>query len=173
MKLRNLSEKDAEPMLEWMHDDFVVHNLATDFSKKTIEDCRTFIEYVSAQMADMGTCEHVHMAVTDDYGEYMGTVSLKNIDRDAHSAEFAIALRKKAMGRGYGQFGMSSILEFGFSSSELSLEKIYWCVAKENARARRFYDKQGYKVAKADERMLKNYEHVRKSDELIWYSVVK
>lgn len=38
MKLRPLEEKDATLMLEWMHDDSVVHNMGTDFSKKTIED---------------------------------------------------------------------------------------------------------------------------------------
>ena len=44
MKLRMLKIKDAPFMLEWMHDDFVVHDMKTNFASKTLEDCISFIE---------------------------------------------------------------------------------------------------------------------------------
>ena len=47
MKLRELEKKDAELMLEWMHDRNVVHWLNTDFDSKTIADCEKFIEISS------------------------------------------------------------------------------------------------------------------------------
>ena len=53
MKLRKLEEKDAPLMLEWMHDDSVVHNLATDFSKKTLDDCKKFIKGAAIQTFDL------------------------------------------------------------------------------------------------------------------------
>lgn len=136
MKLRKLEIKDAPRMLEWMHDDSVVHSMNTDFSKKTLEDCEAFI---STSQIDG---QNVHRAIVDNDDVYMGTVSLKKIDRKKKNAEFAITVRKQAMGKGYSKFGMDEIICFGFN--ELGLETIYWYVSRENIRAIRFYDKNGY-----------------------------
>ncbi|MBQ6679120.1 MAG: GNAT family N-acetyltransferase [Lachnospiraceae bacterium] len=135
MKLRALEERDAEQMLEWMHDPFVVRNMQTDFAGKTIEDCRRFIE------ASADTAHNLNLAVVDDKDEYMGTVSLKNISGDA--AEFAITVRRSAMGKGYASFAMREIIGIAFEKYHLSM--VYWCVDPENARAIRFYEKNGYK----------------------------
>lgn len=134
MKLRKLKRKDATFMLEWMHDPTVTENLQTDFRRKTIEDCEAFID------AGQNGNENIHLAIADDSDEYMGTVSLKHIT--ASEAEFAIAVRKSAMGRGYSKYGMEKILQYGFA--DLGLESIYWCVSPENKRAVCFYDKNGY-----------------------------
>lgn len=133
MRLRKLEEKDAPLMLEWMHDDSVVHFMQADFASKTLDDCIKFI--VTAQ----DTIENVHLAIVDDNDEYMGTVSLKDIHDE--SAEFAITIRKCAMGKGYSSWGMKEIIKKGKS---MGLDHIYWCVAKENSRAIKFYDKNGY-----------------------------
>lgn len=135
MRLRKLEEKDAPLMLEWMRDPSVVEYMQTDFASKTIEDCLDFIKYAADHTTD------VHFAVVDDNDEYMGTVSLKHI-MDG-SAEFAITVRKAAMGRGFSSFAMKEIIEYGFNT--LNLNSIYWCVRPENKRAVRFYDKNGYK----------------------------
>ena len=121
-------------MLEWMHDPDVVRYMHADFASKTLEDCIRFIQASECSKADL------HYAITNDADEYMGTVSLKHI-RD-RKAEFGITVRTCAMGKGYAQFGMQSIVKIGFS--ELGLDKIYWCVSPENVRALRFYDKNGY-----------------------------
>ncbi len=71
MRLRPLEMKDALFMLEWMHDESVVKNLATDFMNKSIEDCRDFIQSSKKDTADL------HMAIVDDDDEYMGTVKKK------------------------------------------------------------------------------------------------
>lgn len=139
MNLRKLEQKDAPLMLEWMHDDSVVHYMGTDFAKKTIEDCRAFI---AASQTDL---PHVHRAIVGDDDVYMGTVSLKNVNTERKDAEFAITIRKAAMGKGYSKFGMSEIIRIGFE--EFALETIYWYVSKENHRAIRFYEKNGYKEA--------------------------
>ena len=121
-------------MLEWMHAPDVVRYMHTDFASKTLEDCELFIH--SAKNSK----ENLHYAIVNDEDEYMGTVSLKHI-RD-HKAEFGITVRECAMGKGFAQYGMRKILEKGFS--ELGLDEIYWCVAPENSRALRFYDKNGF-----------------------------
>jgi diamine N-acetyltransferase len=134
MRLRKLELKDVELMLEWMHDPSVVEGLQTDFASKTIQDCENFI--VAAQDGS----KDFHLAIVNDEDEYMGTVSLKHIQNG--SAEFAITVRKLAMGKGYSKYAMTKIIRIGFE--KLNLQFIYWCVSPENKRAVRFYDKNGY-----------------------------
>lgn len=137
MELRKLKEKDAELMLEWMHDKSVTEYLAKDFSSMTIENCTKFIE--SAQ--DM--TKNAHYAVTDENDEYMGTVSLKNIDNEKKEAEFAITMRKTAQGKGFARFAIQEIVRKAIE--EMNLELVYWDVRKSNVHAVHFYDKAGGK----------------------------
>lgn len=139
--LRKLKPSDAPLMLEWMHDDDVVHFMKADFEHKTLTDCDEFI--ASAQ----DSSHNLHLAVADNNDTYMGTVSLKDITSD--SAEFAITMRKAAMGKGYAAEGMRQIIEKGFD--DLNLKTIYWCVSKDNHRAVKFYDKNGYKRVSIDQ----------------------
>ena len=77
----------------------------------------------------------------------MGTVSLKHIHDG--KAEFAIAIRKCAMGKGISGDAMKEILNYGLDT--LGLDQIYWCVSPDNRRAVRFYEKNGYRQIPAPE----------------------
>lgn len=123
-------------MLEWMHDQDLVKNLQANFQSSTLADCENFIR------RSWEDTNNLHMAAADDDDVYMGTVSLKNIDRIAKNAEFAIAFRRCALGTGISAFAMKEILRYGLE--ELGLAQIYWYVSSKNARAVRFYDKCGY-----------------------------
>ena len=136
MYLRKLEPKDAPLMLEWMHDRSVVAHLGANFAEKTIDDC---LRFISASQTD---AQNLHLAVADDKDEYMGTVSLKHLDKERGTAEFAVTVRTAAMGKGYSRYGMEKILDKGIR--ELGLDAIYWCVSPVNCRAVRFYDKCGY-----------------------------
>lgn len=136
MKLRKLERKDAPLMMEWMHDASVVEFMQANFKEKTLEDCERFI---AQSLEDF---ENLHLAIANDEDEYMGTVSLKSISTDKGEAEFAIAIRREAMGQGYAWFGMEHILQIGFE--EYCLRSIYWCVSAHNIRACRFYNKHGF-----------------------------
>lgn len=163
MYLRALSMKDAPLMLEWMHDENVVHDLHANFQSKTLADCESFIT------ESLHSEDSIHLAVASDNDEYMGTVSLKRIDRDKGSAEFAIAMRSASMGRGYAWFGMEALINKAFK--EFGLDSIYWCVARSNARAIRFYDKHNFhELVDVAPEILAQY-----ADEtnLKWYSVLK
>lgn len=139
MKLRHLTPIDAPLMLEWMHDESASGKLQADFASKTIEDCYAFI----AKSSDMS--ENIHLAIVDDTDTYMGTVSLKNIRNQ--TAEFAIVVRKVAMGKGYARLAMAEMIRIGLE--DLKLKNVYWCVSPENYRAIRFYEKNGYKTVDA------------------------
>ena len=159
MKLRKLELRDAPYMLEWMHDADVVGHLSANFMEKTLDDCQRFIAYAQNSQEDL------HLAVADQQDQYMGTVSLKHIA--GGEAEFAITGSRNAMGKGYAPFAMAAILKHGIE--ELGLSAIYWCVSRENKRAVRFYDKNGYCCTDCiPETILNHYTPERRST-FIWY----
>ncbi|MCI9336569.1 MAG: GNAT family N-acetyltransferase [Lachnospiraceae bacterium] len=160
MKLRKLERKDAPFMLEWMHDSAVVENLQTNFAYKSIRDCEAFINVSRIDK------ENIHLAIADSKDEYMGTVSLKHVTDS--EAEFAIAMRRSAMGKGYSKYGMKEIIRYGFCG--LGLESIYWCVAPENRRAIRFYDKNGYQRTGLPEKCPKGYSP-EQIGHYVWYKM--
>ncbi len=161
MDIRELKITDAPLMLEWMHDISVVGKLRTDFSSKTLQDAEGFIE------ASWEDKDNINMAIVSDEDEYMGTVSLKDIEDGR--AEFAITVRKKAMTHGYSWFGMERILDKAFN--ELNLECVYWCVSRENVRAVRFYDKHNFhETLDIPQNILERYKGI---ENLKWYSVLK
>lgn len=153
--------KDAPLMLEWMHDESVVRYMRTDFASKTLEDCETFI------MAAQDITNYLHLAIVNDIDEYMGTVSLKNIN--SGSAEFGITVRSCAMGCGYAKQAMDTIIKIGFE--EMGLEEIYWCVAAENKRAIRFYEKNNFQRISASEKA-EGYTDEEKNN-YFWYMIKK
>ena len=162
MNLRKLQLKDAPLMLEWMHDPSVTHDLHADFASKTLADAEAFI------VASQDVSTDLHMAIVSDLDEYMGTVSLKHIDRENSNAEFAITVRSASMGRGYSWYGMAEIIRIAFE--ELGLNCVYWCVSRKNARADRFYTKHGFReIVDISPEILQRYEGV---EDLKWYSVL-
>ncbi len=160
MYLRELKHKDAPLMLEWMHDPSVVENLKANFAAKTLKDCETFISEAPADP------DNIHLVIADEQDTYMGTVSLKHIHRQEGWAEFAIVIRTAAMGQGISREAMQEMLRFGSESQKL--QKIYWCVSTENARAVRFYDKNGYcRTDDVPSQLLADYSD--EADVLLWY----
>ena len=164
MKLRKLKISDAEDMLEWMHDKELCEHMYADFSSKSLDDCLRFIESSSASP------NFVHFAIADDADNYMGTVSLKNIQFDEGVAEFGIVVRRCAMGKGYSQYGMREIIKYGFD--KLGLNCIVWCVSKFNLRANKFYTKNNYPLIteRVPASIKEKYAGV---DNLVWYGINK
>lgn len=163
MYLRELEEKDAELMLEWMHDADVTENLSANFASKTLDDAMNFIKNSKIDK------NNIHFAIASDEDEYMGTASLKHVDYQKLTAEFAITVRKCAMGKGYSWYGMKTIIEKAFE--DFNLESVYWCVSTLNKRAVRFYDKHNFhETLDISDEILKRYEGI---DNLKWYSVLK
>lgn len=161
MNLRQLKLEDASLMLAWMHDKDVTSHLRADFASKTLQDAENFIRLSWEDK------KNIHLAVVSDEDEYMGTVSLKHIEDG--SAEFAITVRKEAMGHGFSWFGMKAIIEKAFD--EYGLESVYWCVERDNTRAVRFYDKHNFhEIVDIPQKVLDRYAGM---NNMKWYSVLK
>lgn len=159
--LRRLEEKDAPFMLEWMHDETVNCNFQYPFAEMTLEKVKAFIENSFDE-------ESQHFAITDEQGEYLGTISLKHISQKDKNAEYAIVARKKAQGTGAAKQATQELLQYAFH--ELELHKIYLNVLSENMRARKFYEKCGF----IQEGLSKDAVRIHDSyKSLVWYGIIK
>ncbi|MDF2802132.1 MAG: GCN5-related N-acetyltransferase [Anaerocolumna sp.] len=162
MQVRELKKKDAILMEEWMKNEDISNSFQYEFTKTSIEKCEKFI--VRAQR----DVKSLHLAIVDDNDEYMGTVSLKNIDFINRKSEYAIVLRKVAIGNGYAKIATDIILYIAFKI--LNLHKVYLNVFEDNLRANKFYEKYGFisEGKFADSLIVRgNYKSIN------WYSILK
>ena len=134
--LRPLLKKDAPFMLEWLVDSDVTKNFCFETRNMTLENVFDFIKKSEAKEED------VHFAVVDNEDEYMGTISLKKINKKSKSGEYAIVLRKKAQGRGYAAKATKELLDYAFE--ERGLNRIYLNVLSDNQVAIDFYENFGF-----------------------------
>lgn len=135
MTLRKLDYKDIPFLLEWMHDDDIIKIFQHDFKKETEESQKKFID-------NSFTDTLRTYAVVDENDEYLGSISLKNIDLDSSQAEYAVCLRKKCQGTGIAKEATKTILDIAFN--EMNLNRVYLNVLEENIRAYKFYEKFGF-----------------------------
>lgn len=154
--LRPLKESDAIRMLEWMRDEGITMYLRIGGANTQIEDVQKFI----ALAADES--KQLHRAIVDEEGVYLGTVSLKSIDRNNKQAEYAIAMHPDGIGCGAATAGNKRILDMAFN--ELGLLRVYLNVRPENQRAIRFYEKNGWRRCTA---VGKDKDHLK------WYEIRK
>lgn len=160
--LRNLELKDAKPMLDCLKDPKVNLLMNIDGSKMTIFDCEKFIK------SSLESNNHKHFAITDNYDKWVGTISLKNIDLNSKTAEYAIITASNVHGTGISYLSTMEILNYGFNV--LKLEKVYLNVVKDNERANKFYQKCGFKY----EGCFKNHIYIKgKIYDLLWYAILK
>ncbi|MCI8372233.1 MAG: GNAT family N-acetyltransferase [Lachnospiraceae bacterium] len=165
VRLRKLQEKDAWGMLEWMQDADIMKGFRFQGKNKTIEDICAFIRDAKREFDEK---KSLHYAIVEEQDEYLGTISLKNIDYSSRNAEYAISLRKKSQGKGIAMCATHEILKKAFV--ELNLHRVYLNVFSDNLAAIRLYEKSGF-VLEGQFR-----EHISINNEfksLKWYGILK
>lgn len=165
MRLRRLELKDANGMLEWMKDPEIMKYFRLDTKDASLENTRLFIAEAQKSF-DAKTS--LNYAVTDELDEYMGTISLKNIDVQAMNAEYAICLRRVAQGKGLGKRATQEILRIAFE--ELGLNRVYLNVLSHNHGAIHLYQKIGFTYEGEFRQHLMLKGTIRS---LQWYSMLK
>ena len=135
--LRELELMDAQYMLEWMHDVEIQKCFQKDMMNRTLKDAE---EFILDSMKKTG--KDRHWAIINDEGEYIGTASLKDIDMSNKHAEYAIAMRRSAVGNGYGYKATMEILKKAFY--EFDLHRVFLTVLENNHRAIKMYEKCGF-----------------------------
>lgn len=156
--IRTLQEKDAAGMLEWQKDPSIMCFFRFDASSATIDTCRDYIARANREPNAR------HYAIADENDEYLGTISLKNIDGE--SAEYAISTRKCAHGTGAAAQATEAIFDIAFR--ELGLKRVYLNVLAENARANAFYLKMGFRYTCSKKIAIRNAEK-----DLNWYEITR
>lgn len=139
MKLRKLEEKDADGMLEWMQDPEMQKGFRFNAEEKNREDVLSFIRNANIELVNG---KNIHYAVSDEDDEYLGTISLKNVDLVNKKAEYAISLRRMAQGKGIATEATHEILKMAFE--QYDLQRVYLNVLSDNQRAIRLYEKCGF-----------------------------
>ena len=161
ISLRRLKTEDAVGMLEWLND-FEISQYFT-FTHRTHDKDAVLRFIQEAQESE----DHRHYAIVDEHDEYLGTISLKNIDCSNGHAEYAIAIRKSNHGRGISQTASRLVLEI--AKDELHLHKVFLNVLTSNAAAIHLYEKLGFKQKGLFE------DHVLKQDgyhDLYYYEII-
>lgn len=163
-KLRNLEAKDCDGMLEWMHDPRI-NSLYTDkIRNATQESVLNFIK--DAQMfMERGITRHY--AIVDNNDEYLGTVSLKNIET-VKGAEYAISMRGAYQGKGIASWATEEILRIAFE--ELRLHRVYLNVLADNENACRFYSRKCFRYEGESISCIKVGGEIKS---LKWYAMLK
>lgn len=162
MLLRKPEEKDAQGMLSWMHDPASAEIFAADFASFTLDTVINFIHNANSDE------KNKNFVCVDDNDNYLGTVSLKNIDYVAKNAEYAISFCVAARGTGAAAFATKEILRYAFEI--LGLERVYLNVIPDNIRANKFYEKMGFVF----EGEFRNHILINgKLKNLCWYSMLK
>jgi diamine N-acetyltransferase len=82
-------------------------------------------------------------AVDDSQGELVGRLNLRDIDWFARTAVIGISFRPDRLGRGLGTDSLQAFLEYYFQAMRMSA--LFLDVAAHNARARRCYEKCGFR----------------------------
>lgn len=142
--LRSLRIEDAPLMLEWMKDPTIACFFQFDAASMTVEKCKAFIYSTFLDHKNR------NYAIADENDEYLGTISLKNIENGR--AEYAISTRKCAHGTGAALCATREILRIAFE--ELGLDTVYLNVLADNCRANAFYRKAGFKHVEFEENSL-------------------
>jgi RimJ/RimL family protein N-acetyltransferase len=90
--------------------------------------------------------DHYHFVICLlETGQPIGTLSLFDLDHLNGSAGMGIFIGEKSLwGKGYGTDAHNALLDFGFG--ELRLERVWLDVYDYNPRARRSYEKCGFRL---------------------------
>jgi diamine N-acetyltransferase len=134
--LRRFKPEDAVPMLNMMHDDSVNQFFRFDGKAKTLEQIQDFIQESNSSDSSF------HLAMTTDDGDYVGSVSLKDVDFTHNTAEYAVISAAAYHGKGYAYKASMELLNFAFN--ELKLHSVFLDVYSNNERAIAFYKKLGF-----------------------------
>jgi RimJ/RimL family protein N-acetyltransferase len=137
VRLRPVEPRDLERFAEWLQDAEVRRWLAALDEPPTLQD---EIEWYEDTRANP---DNVLWAIESLEGQLMGTCELRVTPR-ARRAELGIAVQDKTQwDRGYGTDAVGLVLEYGFG--DLDLNRIELTTDEGNARARRAYEKCGFR----------------------------
>jgi diamine N-acetyltransferase len=140
MKLRLPKLDDAKKMLTTLSDSSINEYMTFSGKKFELEEIVNFIKNANRDS------KNLHLVIASNLDDYLGTVSLKNLDFVNRRAEYSIVLSPESVGSGIATDSSNTVFSIGFHY--LNFENIYLSVDKHNLRAIRFYEKSGFASTK-------------------------
>jgi RimJ/RimL family protein N-acetyltransferase len=141
---------DVEKFTEWLNDLEITKYLILYPQIISIENEKGYLEKLSK--------EHIYSIIDIDNNELIGNCGYGDIDHLNQTAEVGIFIgNKKYWNKGYGTEALSLLLDYGFKA--LNLHNISLRVYSFNERARKSYEKTGFKIiGKKREALLRGEE---------------
>ena len=134
--LREFVRADVDRWLEWpRHDDPLFHL----FNPPPMSARQRDAYWVNHRQSSSTR----QFAVDDLAGVLVGKISLREIDWYARSAVLGISFRSDRLGQGLGTDAMNTLL--GYYFGPLGMEALFLDVAAYNERARRCYERCGFR----------------------------
>lgn len=138
VEIRPIEERDAENIVRWRNADEVRRNLFSQ-SLLTVEQHLNYFRTVVCT----GKCRQYIISMKGNNEIDIGTVFLKNIDKDKQQAEFGIFIGEpKGRGRNCSLPATEEILRIAFC--EMGLKRIYLFVVGDNEPAIKTYLRVGF-----------------------------
>lgn len=136
MYLRKMTEDDTDLIVKWRNQDFVRKNFI--YQKPfTRQGHQNWIE----TMIKTGRVIQFIICTAED--RPVGSVYLRDIDRDHNRAEYGIFIgEREALGLGFGTQAARLMIRYSFE--KLGLHKLMLRVLAGNDRARRSYERAGF-----------------------------
>ena len=144
--IRDLNETkvDLDTYLGWLRDEEnnpFIESVRADYS---------FSELTDYLKSKLGSSSVRFWGIFTELNEFIGTVKLDPIDFVQGTAWVGIMIGDVSQrGKGYGQMVMHQVARY--SSENLKLKELFLGVHRDNSRALRLYEKQGFQVVKANE----------------------
>jgi diamine N-acetyltransferase len=136
------AERDDIPLfVSWLNDaetaSFLSFRAPMSFAQEE--------DWFEKLLVDQGKSRWHFVMCLLDGGQPIGTIGLFDLDTVNGSAGMGITVGEKSLwGKGYGTDSLNALLDFGFGM--LRLERIWLDVNDDNVRAKRSYEKCGFKL---------------------------
>ena len=135
--LSPLNSNDAEQFTEWLNDLEITVNLTLYHSVINTENEKALLEKLATG--------HNYSIIDNATNELLGNCGFIDIDHLNQSAEVGIFIgNKNYWNKGYGTEALTLLVDYGFKA--LNLHSILIRVYSFNERARKCYEKVGFKI---------------------------
>ncbi|GGN91438.1 GNAT family N-acetyltransferase [Saccharibacillus kuerlensis] len=133
---------DFNQLMEWMEDEaFLLQWSGPQFKYPLTSD--QLLDYVHDANDKITSSRFIYKAVEEETGQFVGHISLGNVDRYNRSARIGkVLLGRDHRGKGYGRQMINSVLHIGFE--EFNLHRISLGVFDFNTSAVNCYEGAGF-----------------------------
>lgn len=131
MKVREIEEKDLNPIVEWRNNPKILKWLISYLPLNITSQKYWYDDYLKDSTRQLFIIEYANKSI--------GLIGLKNIDYKNQIAELTIYIDIEYQNKNFGSQSLEQLINFAFN--EMNLRKIKAVVFSDNEKALHFYNK--------------------------------